>query len=201
MYDVPSFDISQVFAFLYEFINAFLFGEDGGTLGVWWANFYPSFKASSTFISLFLMTGLIYTLIRLGQIRAYEEKMLDSGEPLFGLKPKETLNNEAGPTGRERWLLVGKHLSSTNPSDWRLAILEADIILDELTKRMNPAENLGERLKQFDKNNFTTLDKAWEAHKIRNAIAHQGVNFMISQREARRIIELYESVFREFNYV
>jgi hypothetical protein len=51
------------------------------------------------------------------------------------------------------------------------------------------------------KGDFKTLDAAWEAHKIRNAIAHEGSDFVLSQRESKRVIGLYEMVFNEFNYV
>ena len=60
---------------------------------------------------------------------------------------------------------------------------------------------MGERLKNLDAADFRNIDKAWEAHKIRNAIAHEGADFVLSQREAKRIIGLYEQVFRDSNYI
>ena len=62
-------------------------------------------------------------------------------------------------------------------------------------------DTLGERLKNTSKADFKTIDVAWEAHKIRNAIAHEGSDFLLSQRESKRIIGLYETVFKEFSYV
>jgi hypothetical protein len=46
-----------------------------------------------------------------------------------------------------------------------------------------------------------TLNQAWEAHKIRNAIAHQGADFLLSEREAKRVVSLYREVFQEFDYI
>ena len=51
------------------------------------------------------------------------------------------------------------------------------------------------------KGDFKTIDAAWEAHKIRNAIAHEGSDFLLSQRESKRVIELYGLVFKKFKYV
>ena len=102
-----------------------------------------------------------------------------------------------------RWEKVRDHLSSENPNDWRLAIMEADIILGEMLERMEYGKGvtIGERLKTIEPSDFTTIEKAWEAHKIRNLIAHQGSDFILTQREAKRVIELYREVFHEFRYI
>ena len=57
---------------------------------------------------------------------------------------------------------------------------------------------MGEKLKAVEKSDFTTIESAWEAHKARNMIAHEGSDFLINQREIHRIISLYEAVFKEF---
>lgn len=98
-----------------------------------------------------------------------------------------------------RWQKIVKLSESENPSDWRFAIIEADIILDELLEKLQlPGDTMGEKLKAVEKSDFITIDYAWEAHKARNMIAHEGTNFLINQREVRRIISLYEAVFKEF---
>jgi hypothetical protein len=63
-----------------------------------------------------------------------------------------------------------------------------------------PGENLGERLKNVEPSDFLTLEDAWEAHKVRNQVAHQS-GFTLTRREARRVVELYERVFREFIFI
>jgi hypothetical protein len=62
-------------------------------------------------------------------------------------------------------------------------------------------ETMGEKMKGIEKSDFTTLDLAWEAHKARNKIAHEGSDFLLTQREARRLINLYSRVFQEFEYI
>ena len=99
------------------------------------------------------------------------------------------------------WQKITDYLSSSNPSDWKLAILEADTLLDILVKKMGyDGENLGERLKKVEPSDFLTLNAAWEAHKVRNAIAHEA-GYELSEREAKRVIKLFESVFEEFEYI
>lgn len=102
----------------------------------------------------------------------------------------------------QKWPIVLGHLESTTQSEWRLAILEADNMLGDLTAEQNIAGGtLGERLSNANAQTFRTLQSAWEAHKVRNRVAHEGALFELSQREARRVIALYEEVFREFNYI
>ncbi len=101
-----------------------------------------------------------------------------------------------------KWQKIVKLSESENTSDWRLAIIEADIMLDELLEKLKlPGDTMGEKLKVVEKSDFTTIESAWEAHKARNMIAHEGSDFLISQREVRRIISLYEAVFKEFRLI
>ena len=95
-----------------------------------------------------------------------------------------------------------EHLNSPNPGDWRLCILEADIMLSEMLNKLNyKGDTIGDKLKTAAKGDFQTLDFAWEAHKIRNAIAHEGADFSLPQLEAKRVINLYKAVFEEFYYI
>jgi hypothetical protein len=88
---------------------------------------------------------------------------------------------------------------SSNPNDWKLAIIEADIILDDILKKQGYAGNsLGERLKSIAPSQLESLQDAWEAHKVRNNIAHQGADFILTQRLAQETITKYQRVFTEF---
>ncbi|KND48108.1 MAG: hypothetical protein AB201_00720 [Parcubacteria bacterium C7867-006] len=101
-----------------------------------------------------------------------------------------------------KWEKIISHLESLNENDWRIAIIEADIMLGELLEKLSlPGDTIGDKLKAVEKSDFTTLDDAWEAHKIRNRISHDGQTFMINQRDARVVIGLYEKVFREFEVI
>ncbi len=142
-------------------------------------------------LSLLFLFGIAYVTFRTNQIRASESRRI-----------KEAIPKDVVPMKNERWDRIVTHVSSGNPSDWRLAIIEADIMLDELVSRIGYiGPSLGEKLKQVSRGDFETIDAAWEAHKIRNRIAHAGSDFILTQREARRVIELYASVFNEFKYV
>ena len=101
-----------------------------------------------------------------------------------------------------RWINVENLVHSDNSSDWRLAIIEADTMLeDALESKELTGNNIGEKLKNSTPGDLASLQAAWEAHLVRNRIAHEGTEFDLSQREAKRTIQLYEVVFNELNYI
>ncbi len=143
----------------------------------------------STLLSLLILAGCIYSYIRLRQIRLQEKEKL--GAPLIASSREERRN--------ERWARIEELMTSQSENDWRHAILDADVMLDEMVKSFGyQGESLGERLKQIERSDFKTLNEAWEAHKIRNEIAHAGSGYVLDQRTARRAIDLFRSVFQEF---
>lgn len=149
--------------------------------------------------TLFLAYVIIYSHIRLKQIGEEEEIKFRS------LRVKDVANEQStntDPVLNEKWQKVQAHINSNNPSDWRLAILEADIMLDTILDKMGyQGDSIGDKLKGIEKSDFLTLDLAWEAHKVRNQIAHAGTDFQLNDREARRTIEMYQKVFEEFYYI
>jgi hypothetical protein len=105
-------------------------------------------------------------------------------------------------TENKKWIRVVEHVNSPNPSDWRLSILEADILLGEVLQKAGyKGESIGEQLKTVERSDFSTIDQEWEAHKVRNLIAHEGSEYPLNQNEAKRVISLFEEVFREFYYI
>jgi hypothetical protein len=129
-----------------------------------------------------------------------DESITDADLPVPGLpigeKPATQQNSN------RRWENIQSLTNSYNSNDWKQAIIEADTILDEMLQKMGyKGDSIGERLKQIEQSDFTTLNQAWEAHKIRNRIAHSGSNFIMSKDEAERVIGLYKEVFSEFYYI
>lgn len=149
-------------------------------------------KIISAILGVLLLAGIIYSIIRKKEIDHAEHKRYHG---YFVTHVPETPKNV-------RWEKVEKLFASPNESDWRLGIIEADAMLDELVIALGyPGSNLGERLKGIERGDFPTLNEAWEAHKIRNRIAHEGMQFHITEREARQTKLNYETVFRDANYI
>lgn len=104
--------------------------------------------------------------------------------------------------GSRQWSNIEKYMNSHNPSDWRLAILEADILLYDMLEQIGfQGDTIGDKLKSIEPASFNTLDDAWRAHKVRNMIAHEGSNYELNYAEARKAINSYKKVFDEFYFI
>ena len=158
--------------------------------------FGSAFKTLSRIVSVVFAVLIIFVLFRIQPVIMREKEKYRPISTMPGdVVKRNVLKND-------RWLRALKHLDSENQNDWRLAILEADIMLDEMTTSMGLiGDSLGEKLKGVEKSDFLTIDKAWEAHKIRNDITHAGGEFVLTKREAERIVKLYEDVFKEFRFI
>jgi len=188
-----------------------LFGGGGGGQEVAGAK-TVSFAMFSGFIKdliyifiLFLIAIIIYSVIRIFEIRKREKEYTNQKIKEYAEKQKqkaEVKTSEQNISRNEAWVRVLKYLNNDNESDWRMAIIDADKMLDTLTDQLNlPGENLGEKLKAADRERFQTLNQAWDAHNVRNRVAHEGTAYVLTKREADRVIALYEQVFREFAYI
>jgi hypothetical protein len=121
---------------------------------------------------------------------------LPVGNLPIGQKP------ETEKPSNRRWSNIQTLINSYNMNDWKQAIIEADTILEEMLEKMGyKGDSIGDKLKQVEKSDFVTLNEAWEAHKVRNRIAHSGSNFTLSKDEAERVIGMYRKVFSEFFYI
>lgn len=123
-----------------------------------------------------------------------------------GFHEKEIEKHEEAPAvlhvKNPQWERAYTLAGSPNESDWRRAILEADIMLGDLLEELGyRGKDLGEKLRDANPLQFSSLDLAWKAHKVRNDIAHGGEGFHLSQRDANATMDLYRRVFEEFGFI
>ncbi len=150
-------------------------------------------------LSLFGITLIIYCLVRMVEIAKEEEEHLRHAIHEYAEKYGEA---EAVPGKNPRWEHIMQLVESPNPSEWRLAVMEADTVLEDLLdSRDVPGQGIGEKLKNMSPGDLPSIQAAWEAHLVRNRIAHEGTRFELSQRDARRAVQLFEVVFRELGFL
>src|SRR3989344_3925495 len=152
------------------------------------------------FFSLFFLAVISYTSIRIFEIRRKENKHLKQEIEEYAhhhAEKEKKAQQEEAISKNERWVKTLNYLFSQHPSDWKLAVIEADNMLESLLDQLGfHGENLGDKLKLAGQDSFRNLPSAWEVHTIRNKIAHEGTSFELSQHEAKRVIALFERIFR-----
>lgn len=151
------------------------------------------------FLSIIFFVLLVWVRIKL--VIVEHEGFEKKEKQLIGRSAQSSTFESAQPKNA-RWERVRELANTQNESDWRLAILEADIMLDDLLKQQGyRGDSIGERLRDANPLQFSTLDLAWQAHKVRNEVAHAGEGFHLSEREANATIDLYRRVFEEFKFI
>lgn len=155
---------------------------------------WHTFVLISLAVSIPFLAISAYCAIRIFFLRQHERAMFRSVQ-----KP---IASKDIPRTQLRWSRILEQSRTDAEHDWRLAILEADILLNELLDMQGyKGETIADKMKQADRANFNSIDAAWEAHKVRNRIAHDGSAHTLTSREARRVIGLYAQVFKEFGYI
>lgn len=155
-------------------------------------NIWLIYTALAYLFCIFMLVLYVYASTRKHQL---EILMADTQER------KERIYEEHFKSGPKNSRIqdIVTHIGSDSPNDWKLAIIEADIILDEILKDAGYlGASLGERLKSINPSQLESLDDAWQAHKVRNLVAHGGADFILTRRLAEDTIKQYRRVFYEF---
>ncbi|MEK9176805.1 MAG: hypothetical protein AAB923_00755 [Patescibacteria group bacterium] len=160
----------------------------GPVFGAIWAG-YATLAYS---VSGLLFLGIVGSIAGLLLLR-YRERSL------YGRLPPD-------PPGSHRvalrWHELLDRAMSADPKEWRESVLSADVLLGELLGSLGyPGEGSAEKLRSVPEGAFVTLPAAWEAHRVRNFVSSGGSDFILTQREAFRVMKLYEQVFEEFKFV
>lgn len=185
-------NIEGIFGAIYRFLVE-LTGLSAGTD---WVSLVTSLWVFVTvlayLISAAILALLVYLSIRQHQIETEEADKYDF------LSVEEADDT----TEHSRWSHVQTLIESGSASEWRQAIIEADIMLDDVLASYGyPGNSVGEKLKAGDPSRFRTLQDAWDAHRVRNDIAHQGSAYPLSEQIAHRTIAKYRNVFLEFGVI
>jgi hypothetical protein len=128
------------------------------------------------------IVGFIFIL----KIKKFIKKVFRQKE-LYGLDKKEI---------QKKWREIEELLNKQNEMSYKLAILEADKLLDHVLKYMNfGGSSLGERLK-LACYKYNKLRQVWSAHKVRNRLVHEA-NYQLRYGEARWAIKMFRNGLEE----
>lgn len=94
---------------------------------------------------------------------------------------------------QESWRKIQEHLYRSGESDLKVAILEADKLLNDALREAGiMGIQLGDRLKKANVQQIPNLNELWQAHKLRNQIAHEP-NFKLKRDLAEKALGIYET--------
>ncbi|MFH1193543.1 MAG: hypothetical protein V1661_00950 [bacterium] len=92
---------------------------------------------------------------------------------------------------KEKWEEIEALIKNDSGLSWRLAVIEADKLMDSALKeaRMR-GETMGERLR-FAASKYPKIHKVWEAHILRNNLVHER-DSEINKSEAKKALDVFK---------
>jgi hypothetical protein len=140
----------------------------------------------SVIISAGLLAGIIMIIIKTGWFTARVDRIQDV-VLAKNISKKQT---------KDSWKKVQAHFFAGDDNDLKVAIIDADQLLEAALKNAGVrGVNLGDRLKNLKKDQIPNLDDIWNAHKLRNQIAHEP-GFKLKRDLAERALTIYEKALQ-----
>ena len=142
----------------------------------------PVVEAISILLSAAFVIGTGYFIAKTGWLRVRIDRVSDV-----------VLKSDATKRRVERsWDSIERHFFSGDDNQLKLAIMKADTLLEEALREAGvPGKDLGERLKRMKASDLPNLQNVWDAHKLRNRIAHE-TDFTLKRDLAERALTVYE---------
>jgi hypothetical protein len=108
--------------------------------------------------------------------------------PVFFSRPRKA---------ERQWDKIFARLESGNPSEYKVAILEADALADTIMASSRwTGSNLGERIAAVHPGQIESIESLREAHAVRNRIVNEA-GFEVNREEAERVLGLYARFLEE----
>lgn len=103
---------------------------------------------------------------------------------------------------QKRWEKVKTRLKSPSESQYKVAIIEADSIAEEILAGIGyKGANMSEKLEQVGQAHLDDhLESLKGAHEIRNRIVHEA-DFEVDQRMATAVIGVYENFLKYLEFL
>lgn len=97
----------------------------------------------------------------------------------------------------QEWENIVKRLESGDEANHKLAVIEADKLLDTVLKKLTiPGSTMGERLKAIPVSQLPSIENVWKVHKLRNHLVHTS-EFVLTDNKAKQAIDIYKQAFIE----
>lgn len=137
-------------------------------------------------VALIFLAGIIYFVIETGwftlRVNRFRHVVLQS--------------NISRKKAQESWHKIEEHFYHGGESDLKVAILEADKLLNDALREAGVmGVQLGDRLKKANPQQIPNLNELWQAHKLRNQIAHEP-NFKLKRDLAEKALGIYETTLK-----
>ncbi|MGB9763222.1 MAG: hypothetical protein ACPLW7_04360 [Minisyncoccia bacterium] len=137
----------------------------------------------------FLLWGIIY----------YTKKLKIFSKKIEQIKAWFGINDvyETPSKTKKQWEIIDELLLENYSSSWKLAVLKADALIENLLKQIGfKGDTLDELINSLKLKGFKNLEILSGAHEVSKEILTNR-DYNISQKEARNIVEIYKKFWQE----
>jgi len=156
---------------------------------------YPNFSGWLLIIKIiflgFSLFFIFFTIIALTKTSWFRKAIL------IDLKEFLTFRPYGLKKFVREWEKIKKRLETGSESETKLALIEADSLLDKaLERRGYEGKSLGEKLEKVTVDVLSNLEEVLNVHKIRNNIIHDPT-YILNLEEAKKAISIYEKALTD----
>jgi hypothetical protein len=145
------------------------------------------FAAFKIFMGIYVAVLLIDIVLLLGSRDLREDLRKD----LFGAA---NVSPASQSKMRKKWRAIEDRLKSGNPSEYKVALLEADAMMDKVLADMGyKGENMMDRLNQINPTQMEDVEALKETHQLRNQVVFEH-DFVLDRDRAEKAVKVYETV-------
>lgn len=195
--DISPFNLESLFMIVYKIVMGFFDT-------VFSIQFIDTLNFIAAVIFVVLVASIMSLLLRIYEMQQEDEQKKNSADQAAitaSEEKKQTADQKKQQTANP-WPSIRERLLLDNKDDWRLAIIEADIFMERTLDGLGyRGETVSDKLKQITPVQLPSIQDAWTAHKVRNRIAHDGADFVITTPEARAVLRQYEAVLQDLGVI
>lgn len=139
-------------------------------------------------ISLALLFGIIYFLFLSSWLKRMAIEDLSETLTRRPFGSKKSLKD---------WMKITARLKTGKEDEYKLALIEADNMLDDILFKMGyKGESIEDKLKQVTDGVLPNSEQLLEARKIRNNVVYDP-DYSLREEEARRAMSVYEKALQD----
>ncbi len=139
-------------------------------------------------ISFVFLTAIIWFLLKTSWLK---RRITEDASEFVTFKP---LGVRKTP---KEWIKIIKKLETGKDSEYKLAVIEADSLLEGKLKRIGQkGDTLVDLLEKLNPSILNNIEKVKQAHKTRNEIVHNP-DYVLTLDQAKETIEVYGKAFRD----
>jgi hypothetical protein len=141
-------------------------------------------------LSAVIFAGIVYLVIKTNAIGVKIESYSEAISKKSLVVPKKKM--------AKQWEKIKKLVESDYDADYKLALLDADKVFDEVLKLAGLAgKDMAERMKSLNVEQLSNIEDAWWAHKLRNSMVHD-TRFKLTHGDAKKAVDIFEKSLKEF---